>query len=425
MMESDEPLSGYDDTGGWVDAALRARDEPEPLHEEEQPAAPSRWPLVPEPPSPSPPPTHTDPVRFSEMREEEEKGRIQRSMVLSQHPQPRPDSQWVFQSGQAICIDPGTPSLAEDDELPFRRPWKINEVWVDGAAGFIGGYGKGQTKSATAYEFAVSLATGSPLYGLPEFQVLGSPEPTIVIQTENDDTRAYGDLRAICDQRGVDRPGTDYVLAMPQRQAIRFNLMNEADREWLRERASAGYRYLILDPLYDLIQPADISDRSGNMTGILSFLTELRTLGLATIYTGPLRASALSPRSIFGSTYQQLWLECALFVRWDDARKLYTVRRNAVRDGYGEKTYKLRGRGTGSWEFLDAAEESPAPAKHSKEAKSDRQQKLRALIEADPTKSVQQYADLCGGVSTRTVERDLRDLGIDLPRDTAYPGGRS
>src|SRR5206468_88704 len=122
-------------------------------------------------------------------------------LVRIQHGDQPPMTLWRVEGGTAIYC--GTAHLTIGSGQPEPRPWAIERVWVEGAKGIIAGEEKAN-KSTHAAELAISLATGTPMWGLPEFPVRVPPARVILIQTENDDRRVNDDLLSICAARGID-----------------------------------------------------------------------------------------------------------------------------------------------------------------------------------------------------------------------------
>jgi RecA-family ATPase len=72
----------------------------------------------------------------------------------------------------------------------------VQGIWPAGASGIIGGQPKA-TKSTTSAELAVSLATGTPMFGLNRFPALSQPVPVLYVQPENTTGRVQRDLQQI------------------------------------------------------------------------------------------------------------------------------------------------------------------------------------------------------------------------------------
>ena len=351
--------------------------------------------------------------------------RQQGIVVIQRGPQP-PDSLWRFDNGYVVCCGRERELLSFVVGETERRPYAIKDIWVKDTKGIIAGRDKA-AKSTHGCELMISLATGTPMWGLPQFPVISEPAPGFIIQTENADDLLRYNLRQILQARGIS---PDSILErrlffMQQYEAINFSLLNDGDQDYLRQRAHEGYRYVLLDPLYELVGEADMSDRSGNVPGILAFLTELQTRGLTPIFTHA--STGMSRDTLFGSKYFRKWIESALFVSWDDKKKLATINADRVRFGYGIETLpKLQGLGVGRWRLhTQVAPESSEPKRRSAAAKQHSMEQLATNLKSHPNWSIAQHANAIlvedEPINERTVERYLKEMSVNLPRDVAYP----
>lgn len=428
---ANETTDWQDESPTAVEPAPAPTEEPEPEPETDDEALPA-WPLVPQPPSDNTPSDLQPGTRFSDLSNRnftDHTGTVfidQQALIRERFGNVSPDSYWRFEGFRPIrAVEPfaGRVTLDADDDKPDLRPFVIERVWVSGAKGVIAGQDK-SIKSTTADELVVSLVTGTPMYGMSQFAFNEKlAQLCVIIQTERTDGQVRNDMKQMAVARGVD-PATVFerVRIMSQKQALTFSLLDAACQKHLRDLAAAGYRYVILDPLYELIGEADIADRSGNMPGILRFLTELQVLGMAPIFTTLTGNGRLSMRALFGSKYIRLWIEGAIFTAWDDRHKLATVKFHAVRDGYGEAVYRLRGKGVGSWEpYKDDGTNEATDEQRTNQtnlerqaAKATRVSALKAIREANPEMSIPDFVQAMGEqgyvLSPGTVQRYITEM---------------
>jgi hypothetical protein len=327
--------------------------------------------------------------------------------------------------------------------------WAVQDIWPLGGSGVIGGRPKGG-KSTLAQELAISLWSGTPMFGLDRFP---SHEcaPVLYIQQENSNSRVQRDLQAIMDRRGLGR--LDYVTyweediagdpetarqvsynvftpAPHAEQLPAFDVLSHAgialtDRDdwaWLRDViASRGYRYVVLDPLYMLMRGAKITDGGDELVPVLTALTalgdELDVGIILTHHMSEKDGAPLAASSLLGSTFIHGWYSAALMVA-QAAANTFRVVVDCERD-FGETAeLTLAGLGVGSWFYGgDAAQghvtDDGRRAPQS-DAKATRLARLAELRREHGTEwSFEQYADALD-VGVRAVQRYVRELD-ELP----------
>jgi len=107
-------------------------------------------------------------------------------------------------AGALEIIDEEKPEirwLSDVMSTRLRRPrWLITNVWSDGGCGFISGDPKSY-KSWTALDMAVSVATGVPFLGDPQFAIAGGPRPVLYIQEEDNEIVVRDRLSTVVDGR--------------------------------------------------------------------------------------------------------------------------------------------------------------------------------------------------------------------------------
>jgi hypothetical protein len=353
------------------------------------------------------------------------------------------------------------------DEVPTPR-WAVHDVWPEGASGVIAGRPK-DGKSTLAVELAVSLWSGTPKFGLPEFpsQPRGTDDEAateryanvLYVQQENSTQRVQRDLHEVLRARGLGsfvvdayhsaeeireagfRAEEDYVLRHFEVELpnwcddTRLDVLSQRglDLSVTGHRAAlAGlieanrYDYVFLDPLYMLIGAVDEKD-SGPLKPILTYLSGLRdAYGCGVILTHHMtdKAGARNEASrMLGSTYIHAWYEAALLVQRDG--RSFEVKVDAQRSHGLTKAHTLTGRGVGLWHYDPAAqdlEDSEGRASPSMRRAEARVGLLAALTEEHPEWTDADHARELG-VTDRTVrryrkqlaEREALDIAVSLP----------
>jgi hypothetical protein len=289
-------------------------------------------------------------------------------------------------------------------------PFAVEGLWVAGSKGVIAGQDK-DGKSTTALELALSLATGSPMYGIPEYHVNVEPTRVLYLQSENDEAEQMRRYHLTLHARGLD--SAPNLWFVPQAAAVHFDFSTpvheggEARKrlECLIEEARFGY--VFFDPLYDMIGSADIQGRSGQIQGVLAWLTSLQArYGCAPIVTTQLQQKAgYGVRSIAGDTTFRYWLETALLTKRSGSK--FTVTRSADRHGYGTRVHHVIGTGLGSWEQSPAAGSTPGSEPNAQqETMHERLALVRRDLTAYPDGTITERVERLG-LRKRTLERDI------------------
>jgi AAA domain len=300
-----------------------------------------------------------------------------------------------------------------------RKSWAIRDVAVAGAKGLIPGMDK-DGKSAVALELAVSLATGTPMWGIERFDVLVSPAPTMLVQTEVDDETQRFRLAQVLAARSES--AAPNLIMVPQFQALELDLslseegLSQSRAYVERMVKAAGVQWLILDPLYDLIGDADISDRNMQVPGITKCLTRLQAMGCSVWATTLMGDHSKGVRGIFGSKFLRHWLEGALITRrssvpghqeWSD----FTITRVARRHDYADIVIRLRGKGIGTFE--ERTREPKAERNGTTERQEMTRQEafglVRESVADDPDLTVRERAQRVG-LPKSTVQRLITAL---------------
>jgi hypothetical protein len=335
------------------------------------------------------------------------------------------------------------------DELPEPR-WAVRDVWPEGASGIIAGRPK-DGKSTLAVELAVSLWSGTSMFGLDRFEVqarglgdLGFPtySDVLYVQQENSTQRVQRDLREVLAARNIgDFVVDDYVSVESLRKAglkadepivVRhfelhdeeaheangtdFHVLSQVGLDLSLPGHSAalaglieqrGYDYVFLDPLYMLIGAVDEKD-SAQLKPVLSYLSGLRDAhGCGVIATHHMtdKGGGNEASRMLGSTYIHAWYEAALLVR--RTGRAFEVKADAQRSHGQTATHTLVGRGVGRWHYDEQAQDTEdslgrsAPRVARKEANIGL---LATLKQEHPDWTAAQLAVELG-VSEKTVGR--------------------
>lgn len=325
--------------------------------------------------------------------------------------------------------------------------WAVQDVWPEDAMGLIGGRPK-DGKSTLADELAVSLWSGTPMFALDRFPSY-TRAGVLYVGQENADRRVRRDLQQILAARGLGRLDEHAVDTGAERLDVvsvftpdwadhfdyedappfdvishqRLNLMREEDRAVLERRVrESGYRYIVLDPLYNLVGAAKISDGGDELRPVLAWLTYLKNeVGVAPIITHHMsdKVGGHGPASLIGTTWVHAWYEAALFTAKASGGTAFTITVDALRDVGMVEEHSLQGLGVGSWYYAEGAQgqtdvdgrRAPRVAR-----KITNQQRAVELHGEHPDWSQVQIADELG-VTERTVRRYLDAEEETAPAD--------
>jgi hypothetical protein len=255
--------------------------------------------------------------------------------------------------------------------------WAVEGIWPDGASGIIGGRPKDK-KSTLAVELAISLSTGTPMFGNAKFPSR-EHAPVLYVQQENANTRVQRDIQSILVARGLGDfretryadgeaafvdfyPRDEWLEEEPARFEVLshagFDLSNSEHGEWLAAYVERHrFKYVFLDPLYMLIGAVDEKD-SAPLRPILSFLTALKNqLGCAAILTHHMsdKGGGNEAATLLGSTYIHGWYEAAILTRSTPDHHV-TLKVDAQRDIGQSLEWNLQGLGVGKWFFAPTAQ---------------------------------------------------------------------
>jgi len=331
-------------------------------------------------------------------------------------------------------------------KLPAPK-WAVQDIWPESAAGVIGGRPKDK-KSTLAVELAISLASATPMFNLEQFRTVAPVAPVLYIQQENANTRVQRDFQKILAARGLGEFTEEQIQIGETREGdpiyetlVDFNptfvnqaesfgtepprldvlshagmdLSQEEDRVWLVDHVRhEGFKYVFLDPFYQLIGGIDEKD-SAPLKPLLTFLTCLKNdFECAAILTHHMsdKGGKNVASSLLGSTFIHAWYEAALFTR-STSDHMVTVVVDAQRDMGTTEEQVVQGEGVGKWRYVGSGETTrdakgrSAPGRAKKMMKLDAYRQL--LQEHGDNWSVKQYAEALE-VSEKTVRNYRRDL---------------
>jgi hypothetical protein len=347
----------------------------------------------------------------------------------------------------------GTPLDAFVATHVVEPRWAVQDVWPEGASGVIAGRPKDK-KSTIAAELAVTLATGTPMFGLRRFAAKLPPARVLFVQQENATPRVQRDLQLVLAARGLGsvygqalpdgereewfewreqllypvpgneafEPATDTQLTVLSNVGI--DLQNSDDLQGLTAYME-HYDYLFLDPLYQL---AGIDERDQKaIKPILGWFNDLRSCGKAVVVTHHMSDKDGKPNeasSMLASTLLHAWYEAAVFPRSTEDH-FVSLKVDAQRHMGTTDKISLQGLGVGRWLYVEAAQDvtdstgRDAPLSAQKVARVER---LRGLLADHPDWTNAQLAEAMG-ISVRT----LQDYKVEI-RDqdqAAAAGGAS
>jgi hypothetical protein len=335
--------------------------------------------------------------------------------------------------------------------------WAVQDIWPLGALGIISGRPK-DGKSTLALELAISLWSGTPMFGLDRFPVLVPPAGVLYLQEENTENRVQADGQRIMEARGLGTimhypvfggpDGSSFLEEVsefyPRPDAWEegyepppftieslsgFNLQSPEDVTWLGNYVHReGMEYVFLDPFY-MLAP-EIAD-SGTDPQIKPVLKQLRRLkqetGCAPILTHHMTDNPKLgnvPSSMLGASYLHGWYEAWIGVR-QTCKPLGTptfqVKVDAMRDSMGTREHGLTGLGVGHWSYSAASQgktDAVGRAAPRMVAAASRTEHARELHAADPSMSYEDIATEVGWKSAKSVQRALKgepevDIGAD------------
>jgi hypothetical protein len=222
-----------------------------------------------------------------------------------------------------------------DDALPCsrvakieRRPgtsWLIDSLWLENAAGIIGGQPK-CCKSWLGLDMAVSVASGTPCLG--KFPVT-TPGPTLVYLAEDAIEEVRSRVESICKHRALSIEPLDLVVIT----APILRLDDESDRKRLWSTVERlRPRLLLLDPLVRLHRLDENNAR--DIAGLLGFLREIqRKANCAVVLThhASKRSCSRPGQGLRGTSDLHAFGDSNLYLsRHDDLIELATEHRSAA-----------------------------------------------------------------------------------------------
>ena len=222
-----------------------------------------------------------------------------------------------------------------DDALPYSRvanierrkgtSWLIDSLWLENAAGIIGGQPK-CCKSWLGIDMAVSVASGTACLG--KFHV-STPGPTLVYLAEDAIEAVRSRVDSICKSRGLSIESLDLVVIT----AHILRLDDESDRKRLWSTVEKlRPRLLLLDPLVRLHRLDENNAR--DIAGLLGFLREIqRKANCAVVLThhASKRSCSRPGQGLRGTSDLHAFGDSNLYLsRNDDLIELATEHRSAA-----------------------------------------------------------------------------------------------
>ncbi len=217
--------------------------------------------------------------------------------------------------------------LTRVGEIEPRREtgWLVESLWLDRAAGLIGGQPK-CCKSWLGLDMAVSIASGTPCLG--RFAVK-STGPALVYLAEDGAEQVRKRVEAICNSRGLDiRDLNVTVITAP---VLRLDIEEDRARLW-RAVERVRPRMLLLDPLVRLHRLDENNSR--DIAGILGFLREIQRRSDAAVvltHHASKRATSRPGQGLRGSSDLHAFGDSNLYLsRHNDDLVLAVEHRSAV-----------------------------------------------------------------------------------------------
>lgn len=175
--------------------------------------------------------------------------------------------------------------------VPMPRPrWLIRNVWSKGGCGFIAGDPKSY-KSWMGLDLAVSVATGTPFLGDPQFSVPDGPQPVIYLQEEDSEIVVRHRLEQVVEGKAPYRHWHGYMtregdawmwnppeLGIPMGFFVRvgFTASDPGWQVWLAEIVEqANAALVIVDTLGTTAGDVDTDRAAELMAKILRPLKEI------------------------------------------------------------------------------------------------------------------------------------------------------
>lgn len=221
-----------------------------------------------------------------------------------------------------------------NDELPIcqvgaieerlEASWLIESLWLNEAAGIIGGQPK-CGKSWLGLDMAVSVASKTPCLGRFAVTTAG---PALIFLAEDALHGVRARVAGICQSRGLDIATLD-VSAITA-VALRLDDQGDRDRLW-RAVERVKPRLLLLDPLVRLHRLDENNSR--DIAGILGFLREIqRHFATAVVLThhSSKRSHARPGQGLRGSSDLHAFGDSNLYLSRDDDGIVLAVEHRAA-----------------------------------------------------------------------------------------------
>lgn len=209
-------------------------------------------------------------------------------------------------------------------EERLAASWLIESLWLNEAAGIIGGQPK-CGKSWLGLDMAVSVASKTPCLGRFAVTTAG---PALIFLAEDALHGVRARVAGICQSRGLDIATLD-VSAITA-VALRLDDQGDRDRLW-RAVERVKPRLLLLDPLVRLHRLDENNSR--DIAGILGFLREIqRHFATAVVLThhSSKRSHARPGQGLRGSSDLHAFGDSNLYLSRDDDGIVLAVEHRAA-----------------------------------------------------------------------------------------------
>jgi hypothetical protein len=222
---------------------------------------------------------------------------------------------------------PGYPVLPPH-ELPLQpeeRRWLVENLWMGGSVGLIGGQPK-TFKTFLGMDLAVSVASGTPClrtYPVP------NPGPVLLFAAEDALHIVRRRIEGICIAAGCSLKQLDlHVITVP---TVRLDLPADRDR-LLQTVERIKPRLLLLDPFVRLHRIDE--NISGEVAPLLAYLRELqRCHDLAVVLVHHARkgnGNSRAGQELRGTSEFHAWGDSNLYMRRDEQELTLTIEHRAA-----------------------------------------------------------------------------------------------
>lgn len=245
-------------------------------------------------------------------------------------------------------IDQDITWLADVAAQPIPRPrWLVRDIWTRGACGFISGAPKSY-KSWMGLDMALSISSGLPFLGQPDYTIPNGPEPVLYLQEEDNlglvmerlanilegkdpQLHYHGYLETDSSGRVVWSPPSKQlpVAVHVQTGFISSDPMWQA---WLEDKVSThGFSMIIIDTLGTTVGDVDTdrsSDLMSKMLKPLKQIAQMHDVAICIIHHNKKDDQGVrAGRAMLGATALHAWVDCAIYARSKDTNGVVVIER--------------------------------------------------------------------------------------------------